>query len=312
MQTNLGQLRVFVVGVAAALTGTFTLADVTSPFTWPALTHTYYSAAQESDSDVTDETIIITEETTATTTATTQRAQRPFLGVNRFFNIREAYSDVGAGQVAIYASGHWATFPKGRKDHFELQQSLLFGLTDDFHLELGLSEPLGYGGRGAPEGSLTLFGTFWHETDWLPAFGGSATIRIPTGYQSRGVDGTFTGTLTKTLFPKFRAHMAGFVETAHGELGYRDGLDRRHFQWGVGPGFDYQLTDSTLVLLNYLHRSSDLYGEHNHNILELGVVQELGSTGAFNHTVRFASEIGLDGVRDNARGGLKLQYGISW
>lgn len=241
-----------------------------------------------------------------------------YRGVSSFFNIREAYSNVDKGEWEFEITSIWNTRSNHKHDEVELTQSLKYGITDDFHVELGISEPLGDGGRGVPELNLRLFNTFWHETDWVPAFGGWAELRIPTGYESSGVDGTFGGILTKTLFPRFRAHFQGYVRTANGAQGGFDEA-RRAFQWGLGPGFDYQITDDTLAVLNYLHKASDDYGQHNNNLLEWGLVHYFPKTGylfpiygRFTNFLKFAVDIGLDGLRETPNLGLKLQWGIQW
>lgn len=249
--------------------------------------------------------------------ATTQRSAGQhheggmFKDVSHFWNIREAYSDVGKGEWEVEAYGSWMTYKKGR-DQFELTQSIYYGITDDWHLELEVAEPAGSGGDGVGELEFTVFGTLWHETELLPAFAISGALRIPTGYGSSRVDGTYTAMLTKEIFPKFRVHMMGYLENAAGARGDQEEIGRRAFQWGVGPGFDYQLFDNTLFVLNYLHASSDSYGDRNSNILELGFVQKLGKLGPFNHTIKFAGDIGLDGDTGTPNGGLKLSYDIEW
>lgn len=234
-----------------------------------------------------------------------------YRGTNRLFTIREAYSNVRQGEwefgfIFLYATRDHTD------DSFRLIQSLKYGVTDDFHIELLVAEPLGTGGRGVGELELTLFNTFWRETEWLPAFGGQASLRIPTGYQSSGVDGTFTGILTKTLFDPLRFHVQGFVQTANGEPGEFSG-DRRHFQWGVGPGFDLKLWEGALGILNYINRSSETYGERNQNILQLGLVQKLPDISeSVTHGLNLASDIGLDGASEAPNFGLRLQYVIGF
>jgi len=234
-----------------------------------------------------------------------------YRGTSGFYTIREAYSNVKEGEWEFEFTFSYATRDRAR-DSFRLTQSLKYGVTDDFHIELEVAEPLGDGGRGAGELGFTLFNTFWRETEWLPAFAGQASMRIPTGYQSSGVDGTFTGILTKTICTPFRFHVQGFVQTANGEPGDFSG-DRRHFQWGVGPGFDLKLWEGAVGVLNYLNRSSETYGEHNQNILQLGLTQKLPQiTETIDHALKLAWDIGLDGDRETPNFGVRMQYGIGF
>jgi hypothetical protein len=233
-------------------------------------------------------------------------------GVSEFFNVREAYSDVTKGVWELGVTALYSTQGAENHDHFGMTQYILYGITDDMNLELIVEEPMGYSGDGAGELRLRLFNTFWHEGDILPAFGGSAAIRIPTGYGSSGVDGVFTGNLTKTIFPKFRAHMQGQVTVASGAQGQNPTEGRRDFQWSVGPGFDYQLGENTLVALNYLQKCSDYEGHHNNNIMEAGIVHSFPKTGMFKHTVKAAIDWTLDGQDTTPNFAAKLLWAIDW
>lgn len=238
-------------------------------------------------------------------------AEHGYRGISSFFNIREAYSNVGRGEWEFEAKGGWFTFSNGETDEVELEQSIKYGITDDLHVELEVSEPLGEGGEGVGELTLKVFNTFWHETDWLPAFGGLAEMRIPTGYESTGVDGTFSGVLTKSLTDRLRVHFQGYVATVNGAQGGED-EDLRHFQWGVGPGLDYQCADGLVGVLNYLHKSSEHEGEHNNNILEVGLVKRLPAIHNCEQELKLAADIGLDGQRETPNLGGKLQWSVEW
>ncbi len=234
-------------------------------------------------------------------------------GLSRFWNIREAYSDVPAGTFQIINYGQWLSQKKGQSD-FQIGQTFMYGVTDDFHVEIETTEPLGYGGYGAVELGLFLWQTFWRETDFLPAFGGGFSFRIPTGYGSSGFDGRITGALTKTICEGFRVHFDGYVEMGGGGRGdweYRRD-DIRGFRWGVGPGFDFQLFENAVFVLNYLHQSNLYYGERDQNIIELGLVHKLGKIGPFNNTVKFAGDIGLDGDDSTPTGGIKVLWAIDF
>jgi hypothetical protein len=154
---------------------------------------------------------------------------------------------------------------------------------------------------------LVLFNQFVKECGLCPAIAGWAEMRIPSGKDSSGVDGTLHLNVTKSITDKFRTHMEGFVETANGAQG-GDDEDRRHFQWGVGPGFDYLLSCKTIAVLNYLNRSSEEYGHHNSNILEFGVAHSLTKS----QTIKGALDVGLDGQEETPNLGVKLQWSYDW
>jgi hypothetical protein len=181
------------------------------------------------------------------------------------------------------------------------------------------------GDQGNGDLALIVFNQFLGETDSLPAIAGWAEMRIPSGDGSSGVDGTFHANITKSIInPCFRVHLEGFVETANGQRGAGGGAasltsrsfffgpsesrgeDRRHFQWGLGPGFDYQFDPCTLGLINYINRSSEEEGHHNQNILELGVVRELNPC----QHLKAAVDVGLDGNDETPNLAAKLLWSI--
>jgi hypothetical protein len=269
------------------------------------------------------------EKTLAMTTAE-EPGGYGYKGVSNFFNIREANSNVKRGEWSFEAGANWFTYSNHRTDEVEMAQSIKYGFTNEFHIELEVAEPLGTAGDGVGETYLTLFYQVLHETDCLPALAFSAEGRFPSGHGSSKIDGTLFGHVTKTLFPNFRAHFQAYVMTANGERGDEDfgdeqtsffngaglfGSDeagRRAFQWGGGPGFDYEFCPGFLGVMNYLHKVSDEYGQHNNNILELGIIKELGKTGCYSHEIKLAADVGLDGQEETPNLGAKLLYEIEW
>lgn len=235
-----------------------------------------------------------------------------YRGVSAFFNVREAYSNVRQGQWEVEFSFKWVT-RSDEEDEFEMAQSLKYGLTDRFHIELEVEEPeLGDGGdHGAGELMLTLYYQFTEQDRWLPAIGGFARGRFPTGGGSSGVDGTFGTTLTWGLTERLRTHLHGFVMTANGHIGEAE-FDRRDFQWGVGAGIDWKPTGGTLLGMSYLNRTSDEDGAPNENLLELLLVQEIGRFGGAEHELKLGVDIGLDGHETTRNFGAKLQWAIEW
>ncbi len=238
-------------------------------------------------------------------------------GACTFFNVCEAYSPYQKGAWEFGVNALYSTLRAEKHDSFGLQQYIDYGITDDMYVELLVDEPMGYSGEGVGELRLLLFNTFWREREILPAFGGWTQLRIPTGYGSSNVDGVFTGMLTKTLCSKFRAHFQGQVTTASGAQGQNDVVDRRPFQWSVGPGFDYQFSENFLVLLNYLQKSSDYHGSstasgHNNNIMEAGFVYAFPKKGRFQHYIRTAFDWTLDGQVTTPNFAAKLEWAVDW
>lgn len=242
-----------------------------------------------------------------------------YRGVSAFFNVREAYSNVTQGEWELEFSFEWET-ESGEDDEFEMEQSIKYGFTDRFHIEFEVAQPnIGDGdGSGAGETFLTLFYNFNDEEDWLPAIGTFVQGRFPTGDGSEGVDVKLGISLTKSLTDDFRAHLFGFVMSANGEIGdpeeeeRGEEFDRRDFQWGLGVGFDYQLSEETLLGINYLNQAHDEYGNPNQNLLELLWVQEIGEFWGAEHEIKTAVDVGLDGHESTPNFAAKIQWAIEW
>lgn len=229
--------------------------------------------------------------------------------VSKFFNIREANPDVHKGEWEFEVQAEWNTNSDSTDDDITNSFALKYGLTEDLFLELELL-PINYG-DGADQGngdlSLAAFYRLLREDGALPALATWAEIRIPSGQGSSGVDGELHLNVTKTILPKFRVHFEGFILTANGAPGGND-EDRRDFQWGVGPGIDYLLDDHTLLLANYLNRSSELNGVGNQNLLEIGAVHEIVK----DQQIKAAVDIGLDDNEGTPNFAVKLEYAIEW
>lgn len=270
-------------------------------------------------------TTTTTEKTTVATTEKTVNGD-DYREVSDFFNIREANSSVKCGEWEFEAPFSWETSSNGGDDDFGIGASLKYGITDDVFLELELLPlNIGDGGdQGNGETALILFTQWAHESGDMPAFATWAEMRIPSGHHSSGVDGALHFNLTKTLATNFRGHLEGYIMTANGERGGEfnghddnwfnwgwgddERADRRHFQWGIGPGFDYQFDDSTIGILNYINRVSEAYGGHNQNIVEVGLARKLCE----GQWLKAAVDIGVDGRDETPNFGGKLQWSIEW
>lgn len=228
--------------------------------------------------------------------------------ISDFFNIREAYANVEAGEWEFETGVEWET-RSGTRDTYGPGFSLKYGITDTFHAELEVLpiEVGDGGGHGAGDIAIILFNEFWKEQDFLPAFGAWLEGRFPTGDGSSGVDGELHFNLTKQVATNCRAHFEGFIMTANGAHGEND-YDRRDFQWGMGPGFDYSFSDDTIFNINYLNRVSDEVGNHNENIVEFGVAQRV----AHNQHLKFAVDVGVDGQESTPNLAAKILWSIEW
>lgn len=228
--------------------------------------------------------------------------------ISDFFNVREANANVRQGEWEWELEGGWSTGSGGDDDGF-FASSIKYGYMDELFIELDvLPIEFGDGGdRGAGDLGLTMFWQFAWEYEWTPAMALWASMRAPTGDGSEKIDGEVHFNVTRTLAPKFRGHLEGFVLSANGA---RDGSEdvRRHFQWGAGGGFDYQFSDATIGTINYLHTSSQEYGHKNNHVVQVGVAHKV----AENQTLKLALDFGVDGLNETPNVGAKLQWALQW
>jgi len=233
--------------------------------------------------------------------------------VSDFFNIREANPQVDKGEWEFEFETKWFTRSNGERDEIGIAQTLKYGVTDDFFIEL--EEEQGHLGDGADQGNgdlfIVLFNRFIREDETVPAVAAQVEMRLPTGDGSSGIDAALSLITTKSITDRLRVHLEGIIETANGGSGEED-INRRHFQWAIGPGIDYQFDERTLGLLNYINRSSEEYGEHNENLLEFGVVHEIYHNGDIHSHIKLAADVGLDGQDETPNFGTKFQWSIDW
>ena len=195
----------------------------------------------------------------------------------------------------------WSTKSDGEDDHVGNEFELNYGLLPN--LEVGLAVPVEYGdGRVEGNGDLDLYAHYrlWKDADWYPGFAVRGNIRLPTGVDSSGVDGTFTFVLDKN-FGLHRVTLNGVLKTANGH----NVEDVRHFQWAVGVGYDHPIIDDkTLFVADYFNKSSEEEGHGNINLLEFGVQREI----AEHHTIGVGVTIGLDDNEETPNLGVGVKY----
>lgn len=236
--------------------------------------------------------------------------------VSEFFNIREANPNTVKGEWEVEVEMFWETRSNGRDDLFFMEQSVRYGVTNDFFVELGVLQPsIGDGGdQGNGDMDLTLFYRCLKEVpgEDTPSIGSYINARFPTGDGSRNTDVTLGSIVTKSLGGNWRTHFQGYIRSANG--GSSDWIDdgRRDVQWGWGPGFDYEIDEKTLLLINYLNKSSDKFGQHNNNILELGASHQIAQSEKVNQHIKAAVDIGLDGQDETPNVGAKFLWVISF
>lgn len=130
-----------------------------------------------------------------------------------------------------------------------------------------LAAPMELGNGGFDGNADVEFG--WQqrwvsEDGWLPTLATLAEVRIPSGYQSAGVDGTLTGIVAKDLGPG-TLYFNAFAKTANGD----NVEDLRHFQWGFRTGYKWRINPDVALIADYVHQASEQEGHSNINLLEV-------------------------------------------
>jgi len=206
------------------------------------------------------------------------------------------------GEMEFKFTFGYDTASDGTDDDSEFEFEFEWGLTEDIELLFGVPVEFGDGGvDGNADITLGFHTRFWKEQDWIPAVAMRNYIRVPSGYQSSGVDYEARLLITKTIIPgRLRGHINPFLKSVNGN----NEEEARHFQWGTAIGVDYRLTDNLVLVGDYIHRSSEEYGNRNNHALEFGADWKL----AEHHTVAFGTEVGLDGDDSGMNWGFKVMY----
>lgn len=266
-----------------------------------------------------------------------------YKGVDDFFVVREANSNVRQGKFEVETKiDFWSTHKsgRGRDDDFKVTPSIKYGITDMINVELEVmpinlfdgTEINGVSGSndGTGDLNLKLFFQVLAEKDLIPAIAVWSETRIPTGEGSEKMDQTFHVNMTKTVCKNVRWHMQHYIRSANGARGDGDrdwgwddqwyendrshgdeeGIgDRRHFQWGIGTGFDYAINEKNLLVFNYMNRSSNYYGNSNSNVLGAGWVHSLNESNKIMVGVDYDDN---HGDAEGARWLTKAQWSVSF
>ncbi len=185
----------------------------------------------------------------------------------------------------------------------EFEFVLEWGLAEGHEFILEIPVELGEG-KVKGNGDIAEFGfhsRIWDEDGSMPAFSMRNLIRIPTGYESDGVDYIGRGLFTSTLVPgSLRLHFNPFLKSINGN----QGEDTRNFQWGAALGFDYRVNDDLLFIMDYQNFSSDEEGVGRQQSLEIGGDWEFTE----DQKIGFQAEFELDGDGHGADFGAKISY----
>ena len=209
------------------------------------------------------------------------------------------------GQMSIRNEFNWTTGLQSGDDEGAYALSIDYGIAPMHHITLETtSVDLGDGGT-AGNGDIRL-GWHWQllkEEEFVPSFALRNYVRLPTGYESSGVDYELRGLFSKSVADHVRIHFAPFLKSVNGN----NIEDVRYFQWGAAFGSDWKITDKLDLIIDYVHETSQEDGFRNQHSLDAGFVYEI----AEGHKVGFNGRFGLDGDGINGDWGAGIFYTIA-
>lgn len=210
------------------------------------------------------------------------------------------------GELVVKNIFDYSTSSDGSDDDFEYEFEVEYGLVKNHELIFEVPVEMGDGGeQGNADITLGWHWRLWEEQDWAPAFALRNYIRIPSGYQSDGVDYELRGLLTKTVIPgTMRFHLNPFLKSVNGN---RDD-DTRWFQWGFLVGMDYRLADNLLFIMDYRHETGESFGTRNQHYADFGLDWHINEQNALGFVVR----AGLDGDDEGENFGCAMSYILSF
>jgi hypothetical protein len=132
--------------------------------------------------------------------------------------------------------------------------------------QLSLRMPLETGNGDVDGNGDLTFG--WQErlcseSGLLPTLATLAQVRMPTGHDSNGADGTLTGIVDKDFGPG-TMYLNAWARTANGD----NVDDLRRFQWGFRAGYKWRVARGFALVGDYVHQTSLQTGHANVNLLE--------------------------------------------
>jgi hypothetical protein len=228
------------------------------------------------------------------------------------------------GEVELKFTTEWGTSSSGEHDSVTIEPEIEYGIAPNHELIWAIPMELGFGGvDGNADQEVGWHWRLWKEdvNGLLPAFAIRNILRIPSGYQSSGVDWTFKGLFTKSLIPnKLRVHLNPYFALVNGNnldeagdgwlnetLGLGEGEEsHRYFRWGIIPGVDYKLTDSLSLALAYIYENSPMEGQRDQSSVEIGTDWKIDE----HNEIGIVNRLSLDGdaIGDNCSIGVTYVY----
>lgn len=244
---------------------------------------------------------------------------------------------IACGQFDVRLTARWIPEPTQRNedDDFIFQPSIVWGIAENIEVWANVPIWVGDSGdRGAYEDGNydTNFGVLWRFLEpqgaWVPAMALGGALRVPTGDGSDGVDAEVRLALTNEYDSGLRSHINGWLKTVNGtnnetSAAFRTGFwddtfddrlvgDRtgytRDFQWGFSAGLDGPITDTWRWVANYVHRSSETYGETDINELEGGLEWQVADAHKVGISAKMNADHGNEDIPDYSA---SLTYAIT-
>jgi hypothetical protein len=218
------------------------------------------------------------------------------------------------GKIQVLLTTDYSTSSDRTDDDVLYWTDIEYGFAPNHHLSFKVETLLG-DGAGEGNGNLDVEWQwrFWKEDGWLPAFGLSNDLFIPSGCRSGGADWTLTGLVTKSLAQHWRLHLNPFLTVASGDSpdphDDRSPGDLRDFQWGVIGGTDYAITDEVALSLDYVHETSDARGQPNQHSMETGVMWAIDQHHGLAASTRWT--VDGDSISDNWGAAVTYSYTFS-
>lgn len=254
-------------------------------------------------------------------TAAAQEADTTATGSNGADLLRELWfmddaRPIDVGQIDVRLTFGWETASApanlgDSNDNFVLQPGITWGACDNVEIFANVPVWLGDGGdrpaldRGNADTTLGFTWRFMEPADVWPAVALHASMRLPTGDDSSGVDGEARLILTNEYDSGIRSHVNAFAQSVNGD----NDPNLRHFQWGLVAGLDGPLCGGGVVrwVADYMHRSSFHEGASNMHMFEVGWEWDMNEA----QKLGFALQVGLDRVGDTPNLGVAIAYAHS-
>lgn len=229
-------------------------------------------------------------------------AERAY-GIGGPWRLRSADA-LSPGTMSIRNEFNWSTGYRSGDDEANYAISIDYGIAPMHHVTLETTS-VDIGDGGTTGNGDVRFGWHWQllkEDDWKPSFALRNYIRVPTGYESSGVDYELRGLFSKSVADHIRIHFAPFLKSVNGD----NIEDVRYFQWGAALGSDWKLSDKLDLVVDYVHETSQTEGLRNQHSLDAGFFYEI----AKGHKIGVNGRVGLDGDGVNGDWGAGVFYTI--